>query len=132
MLTRILLTRRRILWAVAMCALLAATSIGASRPLQTESAGSHQDVDLAHVLENEDVFGLHQRQEHLRRKLQQETAEAPGWITGPVNAVSGALCTAIPRDMYQEYLGMPWWAPMGVAQGVCSSTFASTLMGGSL
>ena len=60
------------------------------------------------------------------RKLQQDI---PGVITGPLGWMAGGLCGAIPRGVYTNYLGVPWWAPMGIAQGICSNQLYGGILG---
>ncbi|QDZ24175.1 hypothetical protein HOP50_12g67120 [Chloropicon primus] len=121
--------------AVVLVAALAALAVAtqccsAARPLLR--VGERAEVDLSEIFANEDVFGLAERHEEARRKLQQVEEEVPGFISAPVNAVAGAVCQAIPRDMYEGMFGMPWWAPMGVAQGICAGSITSSVLGGSL
>lgn len=79
-----------------------------------------------------DFADLMDKAETQRRQLQQTIDDLPGPITAPVGWLSGTICNAMPRTVYQEYMGMPWWAPMGIAQGICSNTITGTVLGMSI
>mmetsp|Transcript_7663 Transcript_7663/g.19654 ORF Transcript_7663/g.19654 Transcript_7663/m.19654 type:complete len:121 (-) Transcript_7663:42-404(-) len=104
----------------ALVAMVAVTAASAARRLETEDATSG-------------MVELMERADTQRRRLQQEgIGDLPAALTAPVGWASGIICNAVPRSMYQDYLGAPWWAPTGILQGICANTVTGGVLGMSI
>ncbi len=111
--------------ALRACLLAALVALAA---VATSAASHSSETDVTSGL-----VDLMERADTQRRRLQQEGIEGlPIQLTAPVGWVSGVICNAVPQSMYQEYLGAPWWAPMGMVQGICANTVTGGVLGMSI
>lgn len=84
-------------------------------------------VDLETLFSSDEARELIERRDNQRRKLLQEGGGIGSFLAAPVGLVTGAICGAVPRGVYEERFGLPWWAPLGVAQGICSTTMTGSI-----